>query len=94
MKGDPALRNRAWRRPLPTQEENWANVHAVSCPTLLIRGGDSKLLSPEIAERMAQEMRDCTLVTIEGAGHAVPLHRPVEFEATVREWLSGRNGQR
>jgi pimeloyl-ACP methyl ester carboxylesterase len=87
LKGDPALRSRTWRRPLRTAEENWAAVHAITCPTLLIRGGESRLLTAETAERMQREMADCTLVTIAGAGHAVPLHRPVEFEAAVRAWL-------
>jgi pimeloyl-ACP methyl ester carboxylesterase len=87
LKGDPALRRRDWRRPLRTAVENWAAVHAIACPTLLVRGGESRLLSAEIAERMAQEMQDCSLVTIAGAGHSVPLHRPLEFEAAVGDWL-------
>lgn len=91
MKGDPSLRRRDWRRPLWSATENWAVAHAITVPTLLVRGGDSKLLTPQIAGRMEQEMQDCTLVTIEGAGHAVPLHRPVEFEAAVRTWLARRD---
>jgi pimeloyl-ACP methyl ester carboxylesterase len=87
LKGDPALRSRTWRRPLRTAEENWAAVHAITCSTLLIRGGESKLLTAETAERKQREMADCTLVTFAGAGHAVPLHRPVQFEAAVRAWL-------
>lgn len=87
MKGDPSLRRRDWRRPLWSAEENWAVAHAITVPTLLVRGADSKLLTPEIAKRMEQEMQDCTLVTIEGAGHAVPLHRPAEFELAIRSWL-------
>jgi pimeloyl-ACP methyl ester carboxylesterase len=62
-------------------------VRKISCPTLLIRGGDSRLLEADTAERMQREMVDCTLVTIAGAGHSVPLHHPVEFEAAVRDWL-------
>lgn len=87
LKGDPALRRKDWRRPLRTHEDNWAAARRVARPTLVIRGSESKLLSPEVAERMAREMPDCSLVTIEGAGHAVPLHRPAEFESTVRAWL-------
>jgi pimeloyl-ACP methyl ester carboxylesterase len=88
LKGDPALRRKDWRRPLRTHEENWAAARNVQRPTLVIRGAESKLLSAEVAERMTREMPQCSLVTIEGAGHAVPLHRPAEFEAVVRAWLS------
>lgn len=87
MKGDPNLRRRDWRRPLHTSEESWAAAHAVRCPTLLVRGGDSRLVAADVAERMRGEMRDADLVTIEGAGHMVPLHKPLEMEAAVASWL-------
>ncbi len=90
MKGDPNLRRRDWRRPLHTSEENWAAAHAVPCPTLLVRGGDSRLVAADIAERMREEMQDAELVTIEGAGHMVPLHKPLEMEAAIAEWLGVR----
>lgn len=87
LKGDPSLRRQDWRRPYRTTAENWAAAHAIACPTLLIRGGQSRFLTAEIAERVQLEMKDCTLVTIAGAGHFVPLQRPIEFEAAVRNWL-------
>ena len=87
MKGDPNLRRRDWRRPLHTSEENWAAAHAVQCRTLLVRGGDSRLVAADVAERMREEMQDADLVTIEGAGHMVPLHKPLELESAVADWL-------
>lgn len=87
MKGDPNLRRRDWRRPLHTSEENWAAAHAVPCPTLLVRGGESRLVAADMAERMRGEMQQADLVTIEGAGHMVPLHKPVELEEAVAAWL-------
>ncbi len=87
MKGDPNLRRRDWRRPLHTSQENWAAAHAVSCPTLLVRGGDSRLVAAGMAERMRDEMQNADLITIEGAGHMVPLHKPQELEVAAAEWL-------
>lgn len=87
MKGDPNLRRRDWRRPLHTSEENWTAARAVSCPTLLVRGGDSRLVAADIAERMRGEMQRADLVTIEGAGHMVPLHRPEEMATAIADWL-------
>ena len=86
-KWDKALRDPSRPRPRPQPEENWAAVHAISCPTLLVRGAESDVLATETAERMEREMKDCTLVTIAGSGHPVPMDRPAEFEAAVRSWL-------
>ncbi|MCC6238362.1 MAG: alpha/beta hydrolase [Dehalococcoidia bacterium] len=88
LKGDPALRNPRWRRPLRTSEENWAAVRAIRVPTLLMRGGVSNMISDEIANRVQQEMTNCTYVTVEGAGHSVPMHQPEGFEAAIRAWLA------
>jgi esterase len=68
-------------------ERSWANWRAVRCPTLLVRGELSDVLSADVAERMAREHPSCELVTIAGSGHPVPLDRPEEFEAAVRQWL-------
>ena len=86
-KWDKALRDPSQPRPRPQPEENWAAVHTISCPTLLVRGAESDVLAADTAERMRREMKDCTLVTIAGSGHPVPMDRPVEFEAAVRSWL-------
>ena len=63
-------------------------MRRIDCPALVVRGGESKFLTEEIAEQMQREMTNCTLVTVPGAGHTVPMHRPAEFEAAVRGWLN------
>ena len=86
-KWDKALRDPTSPRPRPQPEESWNAVRTITCPTLLVRGAESDVLAAETAERMQREMKDCTLVTIAGSGHPVPMDRPVDFEATVRSWL-------
>jgi pimeloyl-ACP methyl ester carboxylesterase len=88
LKGDPSLRRRDWMRPLRTKDENWAAARSVSCPSLVIRGAESRMVTSELGERMRAEMHTCTVAAIQGAGHNVPLHRPAELEAVVRDWLS------
>lgn len=88
LKGDKALRYSDWRRPLRTTEENWEAVRKITCPTLIVRGGASNMLAPEIVERMKHEMANATAITIPDAGHSIPIQRPTEFEAAVREWLN------
>ncbi|MBI5879247.1 MAG: alpha/beta hydrolase [Chloroflexi bacterium] len=72
---------------LITTADWWRMWQNIACPTLLVRGGLSDLLSPETAQKMTETNRHCTLVEIPGAGHSVPMDRPAEFEAAVREWL-------
>ena len=62
-------------------------IAEIRCPTLVVRGGDSHALSPEMAEWMASTIPDCRLATIEGSGHSVPQDKPDLFEAAVREFL-------
>ena len=60
----------------------------IQCKTLLVRGGKSDVLSPEVAESMTAAIPNGSLVTIDGSGHSVPQDKPNGFEAAVREFLS------
>ncbi|MYM22485.1 alpha/beta fold hydrolase [Duganella sp. FT135W] len=48
----------------------WAAYDAITCPTLLVRGADSDLLSPETAKLMTERGPKATLVEIPNVGHA------------------------
>ncbi len=62
----------------------------VSCPTLLVRGAESTLLSAEGAASLVDEIPDARLLEIEAAGHHVLLDRPLELIAALRGFLVGR----
>jgi pimeloyl-ACP methyl ester carboxylesterase len=50
----------------------WDALGRIDCPTLLVRGGLSSVLSPEVAQEMTGSvLRAGELVTLERAGHAV-----------------------
>jgi pimeloyl-ACP methyl ester carboxylesterase len=83
-KMDPAVRSDP-RRPDP--EASWNLARRISGPVLLVRGGDSDLLSPEIARRMMAEMQDCRMVEVPGVGHAPTLMEPEAF-GPVLEFFS------
>jgi pimeloyl-ACP methyl ester carboxylesterase len=51
----------------------WPLYDAVTCPTLLLRGAKSDVLSKDIAEQMTQRGPKATLVTFENCGHAPAL---------------------
>jgi len=48
----------------------WAAYDAIQCPTLLVRGAESDLLSPETAGEMTRRGPKATLVEIANVGHA------------------------
>ncbi|TXC66200.1 alpha/beta hydrolase [Piscinibacter aquaticus] len=64
----------------------WASYDALRCPTLLVRGAQSDLLSRETAQAMTHRGPKARLVEFEGVGHAPTLVAPEQI-ATVREFL-------
>jgi len=65
----------------------WAPLPRIACPTLLIRGSDSDIFSPEIAKRMLTLLPDGRFVEVAEAGHSVPTDQPREFGRVVRTFL-------
>lgn len=64
----------------------WASYDALRCPTLLLRGANSDLLSRETAQTMTQRGPKARLVEFEGVGHAPTLIAEQQI-AAVREFL-------
>jgi pimeloyl-ACP methyl ester carboxylesterase len=68
--------------------DGWATLRRVRCPTLVVRGAWSAILSAGEAQRMAREvLASADLVAIPRAGHAVPLDSPESLGASLREFL-------
>ena len=66
----------------------WEPLARITCPTLLVRGAESDILSPEIAKRMLASLPDGRLVEIPGAGHTVPGDQPAAFAAAVHSFIA------
>ncbi|MCS6943826.1 MAG: alpha/beta hydrolase, partial [Sutterellaceae bacterium] len=64
----------------------WRLYDRIECPTLLIRGADSDLLSRETAREMTERGPRAKLVEFAGVGHA-PMLMDEEQIAAVREFL-------
>jgi pimeloyl-ACP methyl ester carboxylesterase len=64
----------------------WASYDALRCPTLLLRGAQSDLLSAATAQAMAQRGPRARLVEFESVGHAPTLVAPDQV-ACVRDFL-------
>ena len=65
----------------------WTAYDALRCPTLLIRGAESDLLSAETARAMTQRGPGARLVELPGVGHAPTLIHADQI-AIVRDFLS------
>jgi pimeloyl-ACP methyl ester carboxylesterase len=68
-------------------KNTWETLRGIQTPTLLIRGGISQTLSPELAERMCKTIPNCQFAEVPYAGHAVMIDNPLGFEAAVRKFL-------
>jgi pimeloyl-ACP methyl ester carboxylesterase len=65
----------------------WHAYDALRCPTLLLRGADSDLLSPDTARAMTQRGPKARLHEFAGVGHA-PMLSDAGQVAIVREFLT------
>ena len=65
----------------------WSILPRIGCPTLIVRGMESDILSPETARKMQQLLPQSQLAEIEGAGHVVPWDNPAQFESSIRRFL-------
>jgi pimeloyl-ACP methyl ester carboxylesterase len=85
-KYDRALRDqsREGTRDLP---DLWPDLARIACPTLIVRGAESDVLSPEIAKRMVETLQGGRLVEVSEAGHTVPGDQPELFIRIVRQFF-------
>ncbi|MFC7514017.1 alpha/beta fold hydrolase [Herbaspirillum sp. GCM10030257] len=65
----------------------WMSYDAITCPTLLLRGADSDLLSKEVAIEMTRRGPKAKLVEFPEVGHAPTLMQDDQI-AAIREFLS------
>ena len=71
----------------PPPDDPWALVRDIKCPTLIVRGTETDLLTPEVAKQMVDTIADATVVEVEKAQHMVFEDNPEGFLAAVQGWL-------
>jgi pimeloyl-ACP methyl ester carboxylesterase len=71
-------------------DELWAALARIPCPTLVVRGAASDVLSPETADRMVEDaLPDGTLAVVARSAHAVMLENPAGFNAAATAFVLG-----
>ena len=68
----------------PTDYDQWEAWDALSIPVLVLRGAESDLLRPEVAEAMRNRGPRAVVVTIPGCGHAPALNTPAQLTLVER----------
>ena len=72
----------------PQDYDQWDAWDALPIPVLVLRGADSDLLLPDVAEAMRNRGPRAVVVTIPGCGHAPALNTPAQF-ALVERFFNG-----
>lgn len=87
---DPAiaapLRTMGRRGFRAAERQMWQRYDAIACPTLLLHGARSDILSPETVAAMRRRGPRPQVVTFPGVGHAPMFFDPVQI-AAVRDFL-------
>ncbi len=88
-KFDPAIREQRINGTAAPAADLWPTLERIACPTLLVRGTETDLLTEETARQMVDTLAQGTLAEIERAGHMVFEDNPADFIAAVKGWLAG-----
>jgi len=67
----------------------WPLIPTIQCPTLIVRGEKSSILTRRTGEEMAKEIPRAVLHEIPGAYHHVMLDRPAAFVSVLNRFLVG-----
>ena len=85
---DPALEEAAHRGGF-APEDLTPLLGQIACPTLVVRGEDSDILSGHVAKLLTVSMADARLEVISGAGHLVPWEQPEAFHRVMSDFFDG-----
>ena len=62
-------------------------LDGIMCPTLLTKGTDSPKFMSVSVDRIAERLSHADVKTIDGAGHAPMLHRPIDYAGLVAAFI-------
>jgi esterase len=83
---DPAIYSLA-HIPSNNPKLGWEQLPHISCPTLILRGAGSSVLSRATAEKMTALIPQATLREIARSGHSIMLENPSAFRECVVSFL-------
>ncbi|MEE8466446.1 MAG: alpha/beta hydrolase [Dehalococcoidia bacterium] len=89
---DPVIREQR-RRALESGQTYFSGqedeAQRIGCPTLIIRGSRSDVLTPEIAKETLQAIKGSRMVEVQDSGHLPYLEQRGQFTRALKEFLAG-----
>ena len=85
---DLAIREQSRNGTAAPAEDLWPQLARITCPTLIVRGTETDLLSPDVARQMLDALPQARLAEVQRAAHMVFEENPEGFIAAVRPFLS------
>jgi pimeloyl-ACP methyl ester carboxylesterase len=73
-------------------ERLWADVRRLRCPTLLVRGAESNIVTDDGIARFLSLVPGSRVAVVAGAGHSVMGDNPAGFLAAVAPFLARHGG--
>jgi esterase len=94
---DPVFRDPLARPPDPDPGQRrladlWDCADRVQCPTMIVRGAETDMLTPEAIQRIHRRIVGSRVSLIEDAGHNVPTDQPANLALNIREFLQSLAG--
>ncbi len=68
----------------------WNVIPRISCPALIVRGGESDVFTDANAKKLVGALPEAELVVVPGAGHTVQGDQPVALAEALADFLSRR----
>ena len=65
----------------------WHHVRAVKCPTVVLRGELSNVLTAQTSQRLNEEFQQGRVLTIPGAGHSIWGDNPGATQRAIQTFL-------
>jgi pimeloyl-ACP methyl ester carboxylesterase len=66
----------------------WSWPSKLRTPTLLVRGGESDVLTAATCESFCRLCPQAKTVVVEGAGHFIPMQRPDETIRLIKDFAN------
>ena len=86
-KYDLLIREQRRNGTVPPSDDLWPALPNIACPSLIVRGVETDILSAEVAQQMLTTLPNVAMVEIPQAGHMVFEDNPADFIAAVKGFL-------
>ena len=79
----------AAQRGMARRPDSTPTLSTITCPTLVVVGGEDTLTPPPEAEKMVAGIKGARLARIPGAGHLPNIENPAAFDLALHEFVTG-----